>query len=203
MASVELELVVSKEQRNFAKHFVETYHSYVPTFNSVGRQIDWIIKVDNERCGVIGLGSATYPPCKDVLTYLNMTKNEYKDKFNNFANNWRFCLLTNEKNVGTRVLKLFRQYAPLVWKEAYGDNLEYIVTFVGGGNTGAVYKADNWICIGHTAGLPEHTSVSMKWNSSAEISNKFVKPTGDDRKLIFIHKVNSNVKVVAHKILLW
>ena len=72
------------------------------------------------------------------------------------------------------------------WKKKYGDDLNYILTFVGGGNNGAVYKADNWDMVGETAGLPKHKMVSMKWNDKEELKEKFVKPTGENKKLIFV-----------------
>ena len=43
--------------------------------------------------------------------------------------------------------------------------MKYLITFVAGGNNGAVYKADNWTLIGKTSGLPSHKSLSMKWNT--------------------------------------
>lgn len=170
---------------NIARRIVENYHSYVPTWDSVGRRIDWVIMLDKEIVGVIGIGSATYPPCKDILTRLGVSKEEYKGIFNNIANNWRFCLIKSVPNLGTMVLKKVREIAPYAWKEKYGDDLKYLITFVGGGKNGAVYKADNWEMIGYTSGLPEHSSVSMKWDSGEELKQKFVKPTGEDRKMIF------------------
>jgi hypothetical protein len=170
---------------NIARRIVENYHSYVPSWDSVGRRIDWIIMLDKEIVGVIGIGSATYPPCKDILTRLGVSKEEYKSIFNNIANNWRFCWMKSVPNLGTMVLKRVREIAPYAWKEKYGDDLKYLITFVGGGNNGAVYRADNWEMIGYTSGLPSHESVSMKWDSGEELKQKFVKPTGEDKKMIF------------------
>ena len=68
--------------------------------------------------------------------------------------------------------------------------MDYILTFVGDGHNGAVYKADNWSMIGKTSGLPKHKSVSMKWDSNESLKKKFVKPTGENSKLIFIKKLN-------------
>lgn len=187
---VELKLITSEEERDIAKKIVETYHSYVPTFNSVGRRIDWLVLVDNEICGMIGIGSSTYPPCKDLLNKLCMTKMQYKDIFNNIANNWRFCMSKRIPNVGTQVLKQLRKQAPIEWEKKYGDKLRYIITFVSGGNNGAVYLADNWEAIGYTAGLPKHKSVSMKWDDNECIKQKFVKPTGENRKIILFKQLN-------------
>lgn len=187
---VELKLITTEEERNIAKEIVETYHSYVPTFNSVGRRIDWLVLVNNEICGMIGIGSSTYPPCKDLLNRLNMTKLEYKNIFNNISNNWRFCMSKRIPNVGTQVLKQLRKQAPIEWEKKYGDKLLYLITFVAGGNNGAVYLADNWEQIGYTAGLPKHKSVSMKWDDNEGIKQKFVKPTGENRKIIFFKKLH-------------
>ena len=64
---VELKLILIEKDKNTAKNIVENHHSYVPTFKSVGRRLDWLIFVDNEVKGMIGVGSSTYPPCKDVF----------------------------------------------------------------------------------------------------------------------------------------
>ncbi len=92
-------------------------------------------------------------------------------------------------NAGSQILKQLRQLAPIEWKKKYGDDLKYLITFVGGGNNGAVYKADNWEMIGETAGLPKHKSSSMKWNNKEELKDLFVKPTGENKKMIFIRRI--------------
>jgi len=189
-----LQLVESDIQKKLVKNIIEKHHSYVPTAKSVGRRIDWLIYEDDKfpsNCiGMIGIGSSVYPPPKDMLNYIGMSKNEYKDNFNSFANNWRFCMTKSIKNAGTQILKQVRELAPVEWKTKYGDDLTHLITFVGGGNNGAVYKADNWDMIGKTAGLPKHKVVSMKWNSKEELKQLFVKPTGENKKLIFAIHLN-------------
>ena len=191
---MQLQLVESDIQKKLVKNIIEKHHSYVPTAKSVGRRIDWLIyeddKFPSECIGMIGIGSSVYPPPKDMLNYIGMSKNEYKDNFNSFANNWRFCMTKSIKNAGTQILKQVRELAPVEWKTKYGDDLTHLITFVGGGNNGAVYKADNWNMIGKTAGLPKHKVVSMKWNSKEELKQLFVKPTGENKKLIFAIHLN-------------
>ncbi len=87
-------------------------------------------------------------------------------------------------NAGTQILKQLRLFAPIAWKEKYDDELKWLITFVAGGNTGAVYLADNWKIIGKTAGLPKHKSSSMKWNTGEQLKELFVKPTGENKKII-------------------
>ena len=188
-----LQVVESDLQKRLVKSIITKHHSYVPSNRSVGRRIDWLIYEDDEfpsRCiGMIGIGSSVYPPPKDLLRYVGMTKSEYKDNFNSFANNWRYCMTEQIPNAGSQILKLLRHHAPIEWEKKYKNFLTHLITFVGGGNNGAVYRADNWDMVGHTAGLPEHDMVSMKWNDKEELKTKFVKPTGENKKLIFVTSV--------------
>ncbi|HRR49600.1 MAG TPA: DUF4338 domain-containing protein [Bacteroidales bacterium] len=184
-----LYLVKTDKEKRICKSIIEKYHSYVPSFKSVGRRIDWLIEYQDELVGMIGIGSSTYPPPKDLLRYLNISKEEYRKTFNSFANNWRFCLIKKIPNLGTMVLKEMRCNAGIEWKKKYNNDLHYIITFVGEGRDGAVYKADNWVRIGETSGLPKHKSVSMKWDDNKSLKNKFVKPTGENKKMIFIKKI--------------
>ena len=194
---ITLQLVETDIQKKMVKNIIEKHHSYVPSNRSVGRRIDWLIYHSGhqnlfgleEPIGMIGVGSSVYPPPKDILSYVGMTKSEYKDNFNSFANNWRYCLTKSIPNLGSQVLKQLREQGLLQWKSKYGDDLKYLITFVGGGNNGAVYKADNWKHIGYTAGLPEHKSSSMKWNNKSELKELFIKPTGENKKIIFIKEV--------------
>ena len=195
--SISFELVQFRMQKMQVKDIIENHHSYVPTSASVGRRIDWLIYHTDytnilgiqEPVGMIGIGSSVYPPPKDLLSYVGMTKSEYKDNFNSFANNWRYCLTKSIPNLGSQVLKQLRFHAPIEWNRKYGNFLTHLVTFVGGGKNGAVYKADNWEMIGETAGLPMHKSSSMKWHSKKQLKDLFVKPTGENKKLIFIKKI--------------
>ena len=140
--------VKTKEQKDAVKYIIENYHSYVPTNASVGRRIDWLIYEDDifgsQPIGMIGLGSSVYPPPKDILRRMGVSKDEYRTIFNSIANNWRFCMIKSIPNAGTQILKKLRELAPIAWKDKYENDLKILITFVAGGNNGAVYLADNW-----------------------------------------------------------
>ena len=112
-----LEQVESDSQKQLVQFIIEEYHSYVPSAVSVGRRIDWLIYDDTivnqfslpQPIGMIGIGSSVYPPPKDILNYVKMKKDVYKDNFNSFANNWRFCMREKIKNAGTQILKELRR----------------------------------------------------------------------------------------------
>ena len=190
-----LEEVKTKEQKDAVRYIIKNYHSYVPTSDSVGRRIDWLIYEDDgfgaRPVGMIGLGSSVYPPPKDILIEMGVSMEQYRTIFNSIANNWRFCMIKSIPNAGTQILKQLRTIAPAAWKQKYGDDLKILITFVAGGNNGAVYLADNWKVIGKTAGLPEHKSSSMKWDNAEQLKEKFVKPTGENQKLILYKDIRS------------
>ena len=196
---ISLELVENELASKMVKKIIENFHSYVASNNSVGRRIDWLIyhkDVESfgipQPIGMIGVGSSVYPCPKAILEYLGKKADEYREPnhFNTIANNWRFCMTVSIKNAGTQILKQLRQQAPIEWKNKYGDDLTHIITFVAGGNNGAVYKADNWEYIGKTAGLAkERESFSVKWSSAEHLAKTFIPPTGENKKLIFIKKL--------------
>lgn len=186
---LELTTVETSTEKELVKNLISQHHSYVKSYTSVGRRLDWLVRLDGLVVGMIGLGSATYPPPKDLLAFLCLDKASYRNIFNQVANNWRFCLAISKPNLGTQVLKELRHQAPACWGNKYGDELLWLVTFVGGGNNGAVYKADNWSLVGETSGLPPHKSSSMKWHNKEQLSKLFVKPTGENKKLIFVKKL--------------
>ena len=187
--------VKTKEQKDAVKYIIENYHSYVPTNASVGRRTVWLIYEDDifgsQPIGMIGLGSSVYPPPKDILRRMGVSKDEYRTIFNSIANNWRFCMIKSIPNAGTQILKKLRELAPIAWKDKYENDLKILITFVAGGNNGAVYLADNWEVIGKTAGLPKHKSSSMKWDKSEQLKEKFVKPTGENQKIILYKDIRS------------
>ena len=187
--TISLLVANDKTSKDFIKETITQFHSYVPSTSSVGRRIDWVVFNDDKPIGMIGIGSSVYPPPKDILKHTKLSIKEYKNKFNSFANNWRFCMREKIRNAGTQILKELRRQAPLYWKQKYNDDLLYLITFVAGGNNGAVYKADNWSQIGKTSGLPPHKSISMKWDTHESLKEKYVKPTGENKKLIFFKKI--------------
>ena len=196
---IKLVIANDKVSKDFIKETITNYHSYVPSTSSVGRRIDWVVFNDDKPIGMIGIGSSVYPPPKDILKHTKLSIKEYKNKFNSFANNCRFCMRESIRNAGTQILKELRRQAPLYWKQKYNDDLLYLITFVAGGNNGAVYKADNWSQIGQTSGLPPHKSISMKWDTHESLKEKYVKPTGENKKLIFFKRIRTKQEHLSSK----
>lgn len=187
MSKLNIRIAETKEQKRMADDIVVRYHSYVASARTVGRCIKYLIYYENELVGTFWIGSGFKPTPKAILNYFEKSQSEFDGMFNSVADNKRFCMIKQIPNLGTQVLKAVRNRAKKDWYERYGDDLVAIITTIGDGKKGSVYLADNWSKIGETAGLPKNRkSVSMKWDDSEGIKEKYVKPTGEDKKIILI-----------------
>jgi len=185
--SLEIYIASSKEDKKIADDIVVKHHSYVANPKTVGRCVKYLIKYNGKYVGTFWIGSGFKPTPKAILNFFNIGQKEFDKMFNMVADNKRFCMIESIPNLGTQILKAIRKRAKNDWKTLYGDDLIAIVTTIGSGKKGSVYLADNWKSIGETAGLPKYRkSVSMKWNDEDEIKQRYVKPTGEDKKTIFI-----------------
>jgi hypothetical protein len=183
----EITIAESKSDKTLADSIVIQHHSYVASAKTVGRCMKYLIHGNDGLLGTFWLGSGFKPTPKALLNFLGKTQKEFDPMFNSVADNKRFCLIGHTPNLGSRVLSAIRKRSPEDWKNRYGDELLAIVTTIGAGKTGAVYLADNWVQIGETSGLPSsRKSVSMKWDEDSTIKERFVKPTGENKKKILI-----------------
>lgn len=186
---VTLTIAETKEEKELANKIVIDHHSYVASARTVGRVIKYLVWYEGRVVGTFWVGSGFKPTPKAILDFFGVSQREYDKMFNQVADNKRFAMAERIENLGTQILKAVRHRVRKDWKERYGDDLLAIVTTIGGGKTGAVYLADNWKKIGETAGLPANRkSVSMKWNDEEEIATRYVKPTGENKKIILISK---------------
>jgi len=186
---LKLTLASSTEEKRIADKIVVDFHSYVASARTVGRVMKYLIWYNGRIVGTFWVGSGFKPTPKAILNSFGKSQSEFDKIFNEVADNKRFAMAEAIPNLGSQILKLVRNRCGQDWFDRYGDRLQAIVTTIGDGKTGSVYLADNWEKIGETAGLPDkRKSVSMKWNDSTEIKERFVKPTGENKKTILITK---------------
>lgn len=141
-----IHLQISNKSDGQVRSLMEIHYSHPKGF--VGRQIIYKIYDDYKFLGAIAGGSATqHLPGRDEF---------FGDSFklNQVINNTFFHLLpTDLKNVGTQVLKLWRQKVVEDWVKFYEEDVIGFETLVELPRTGALYKADNWIYTGTTKGF--------------------------------------------------
>ena len=184
---ISLSIAETPSDKKLADQIVINHHSYVASARTVGRCLKYLIHYENRIIGTFWIGSGFKPTPKAILNYFNMSQKDYDKIFNQVADNKRFCMSERIPNIGSQVLKQVRNRAAKDWMNRYNDELIAIITTIGPSHNGSVYLADNWKLIGETAGLPgNRKSVSMKWDDTEGIKEKYVKPTGENKKKILI-----------------
>ena len=187
MNRIEITIANTPQEKKIADNIVINHHSYVASARTVGRCLKYLIHFDNRIIGTFWIGSGFKPTPKAILNHFNLGQKEYDAIFNSIADNKRFCMSERIPNIGSQILKQIRNRAKTDWKNRYGDELRAIITTIGPSHNGSVYLADNWKVIGETAGLPSNRkSVSMKWDDKQNIKEKYIKPTGENKKKIMI-----------------
>jgi hypothetical protein len=161
----------SVKDPEFAHFFVSHYPG---SKGVMGRRFLYKIYKDDIFIGIIGGASAPGGYIMRKFAEFFKTKDNQS-----ILNNNIYRLTHHEKNLGTRVLKLFRKRLFEDYLEKYGEVLLGLVTFVEPPRTGSIYKADNWSYLGKTKG--------MRCTRRKEQDNKRTF-TKDKPKLIFAIK---------------
>lgn len=172
-----LDLVKSTEQMKLFVNCIDKFHSYKKFKHSPTRNIRYLVYegASGNHIGAVGLSSATIAvACRDK--FIGWTGDVKMIHLNKLANNSRYCMISDNitiKNAASMTLKHLRVQGAKDWKSRYGDELILIETFVQPeregeykGNTnrnGSVYRADNWIDVGMTAGVSIQKSPLLLW----------------------------------------
>jgi len=164
---------------------------YVKNKGTQGAQIHFLINYEDVYCGIISGASAVYGVKGRDEFFKIPQEQKIKQKFYLPAiiNNTVFRLENHEKNLGTRILKLWRNNISILWQTIYEIPVIGFETFVVEEDyrKGSMYKADNWIYCGITSGSTK-THNGMKNKSQRLqttkkliyckwIKNKFIVPT--------------------------
>ena len=127
---------------------------YIENKGSHGQQLHFIVWYNSKIVGIISGASSVYA-VKTRDDFFGITK-ENRQKFflPAIVNNSVFRLEYHEKNLATKVLSLWRRVTAKLWEEIYGVKVIGFETFVieTGYRKGTLYKADNWVYVGETAG---------------------------------------------------
>lgn len=159
---------------------------YIPNHGTFGQQMHYLIALnvagggEKEIIGIISGASAVYA-VKSRDDYFGLNSQNKKVALNCIVNNTVFRLEKHLPNLGTQVLRRWRQQVAKDWESRYGVAVHGFETFVieDDHRKGAVYKADNWDFIGETAGSTKtHKGMGTKHER-----------LNTERKLIFVKKV--------------
>lgn len=157
----------------------------------VGRNICYIIEIDGVYYGSIVGGSSTlHLVGRDE--FFGITKETKKLFLKSIINNIFFHIeKVNGKypvrNMGTKVLSIFRKQVAEDWKEKYNDDVLGFESLVELPRTGEVYKRDGWTEVGVTKG---NTCKRVAGNGTDTWTGRRVWDTKNLRpKRVFVKKV--------------
>lgn len=194
-----IRLLSTHDEREQAKSFVNTNHSYIQWADRPSRKIYWSLWENERMVGVFGLGSAFHRP-KAVQDYME----RHTLAFNEVANNIVYCLSGHtDRNTGSKFLALLRRDAIRVWRERYGDTCRAFQTFILPPRTGAMYKADNWHVIGMTSGTSSLRAKTIKPSEvslypSEKVERRVFK--SGEVKYLFRYPVHTEAKIILMRL---
>ena len=156
-SNITISVIPSNETEMMAR-LIETYHSYKPTADLVGRSINFWIKKNNEIIGMIGFGNSFMTiGCRDSLIGW---KDEQKIKrLQSIANNWKYCLKPHpeKENITSQVMREVYKKLPALWEKKYKDKLVLLETLVEPPYKGNSYKSAGWLNLGESKGFEVKT----------------------------------------------
>lgn len=204
LSEITFKEVNSKNRQRAFRELTKKWHGYKPKSDYVGRQMNYLLSMDNKPIGTIGLGSPILLlPTRDehIGWGRDTTYNEDNPKWKNLqkiANNWRFTLKPNlPKNTGSKVLSRLLKLAKNDWKSKYGEQLYLLETLVEPPYTGKVYLASGWDFIGYTSGFtskrPDGSAIPFGKKKNTGEYSKLLSKNGTV-KLVFLKPLNKSWK---------
>jgi hypothetical protein len=120
--------------------------------DTCNRRLNWNVYSDSgEVLAGVGVNSAILAlGVRD--SFIGWDSAARRKHLNQVANNYRFAVRRQEKNLGSRILRILGVVARKEWKNRYGDDLLLLETLVKPPWTGTVYQASGWSYVGMTKG---------------------------------------------------
>jgi hypothetical protein len=151
--------VTTDELRELWNEIVLTYHSYRADTKFAGRRLDYLIYATDAAgnplypIGALGFGSAILPMPRCLDRFIGWTRLQRTWMLRYVVYNYRFTLTPAARpNDGSKVLGLVRRLLPRDWERKYGWRPVLLVSFLGPGKKGTVYRAAGWRVLGYTKG---------------------------------------------------
>lgn len=145
--------VRSMEQRRYQQLMEE--HHYLGFLPKIGETL-WYVALWGEQWIALLSFSAAAWKCAARDRWIGWDYRHQYARLKWVVNNSRFLLLPHGgvKNLGSRILSLCRRRIRTDWQERFGHSVLLLETFVDPLRfRGTVYRADNWLWVGHTKGF--------------------------------------------------
>lgn len=145
--------VLSFEEARY-RELMQTHH-YLGDLPKIGETLWYVATLRDEWVALLTFSAAALK-CAIRDRWIGWDFRHQYDRLKLVANNSRFLILPrwHRPNLGSRTLALCEKRIQDDWRERFGHPLLLIETFVDPQRyQGTVYKAANWLCLGHTKGF--------------------------------------------------
>ena len=182
---------------------------YISNNGCHGQQLHYLILEDGNPIGIISGASAVYSvKARDDFFDLAKDKSTKHAQLSSIINNVVYRLESSKPNQASSILAQWRKRICQDWQFLYQTPVAGFETFVIEGNQndsgevctnrnrkGSLYLADNWSCVGNTAGSTKsHAAESGSGGMLSASTRKDV-----CSKLIFVKKVRGVVPSTTYK----
>lgn len=145
--------VVSFEEARY-QELMQAHH-YLGALPKIGETLWYVAMLREEWVALLSFSVAALK-CAVRDKWIGWDHRRQYDRLKLVANNSRFLILPqwHRPNLGSRTLALCEQRIQHDWLERFGHPLVLMETFVDPQRyQGTVYRAANWLCLGHTKGF--------------------------------------------------
>jgi hypothetical protein len=182
---------------------------YISNNGCHGQQLHYLILEDAKPIGIISGASAVYSvKARDEFFDLSKDKDTKHAQLSSIINNVVYRLESSKPNQASSILAKWRKQIAKDWQFLYQTPVAGFETFVIEGNQndagevctdrirkGSLYLADNWSCVGSTAGnTKSHSAATGSGGLLAASTRKDV-----CSKLIFVKKVKGVIPSTTYQ----
>lgn len=183
---LELEIAKPGGSLRIWREYVAQYHA-LGDKKMFGSRLHYFIKSDGRILGCLQFSASAWA-LKPRDEWIGWSAADRKERLHLIANNSRFVIAPSVriKNLASRTLSIAAKQIKRDWLDAYSYAPVLLETFVDTSvHRGTIYKASNWLCLGHTQGRGR-----MDCRHDAAISPKaiFVYPLQPDFKDVLTGK---------------
>jgi len=153
LQDIQVRIVASNEEARY-QELMQAHH-YLGALPKIGETLWYVATWHNEWVALLVFSVAALK-CAVRDKWIGWKYRHQYDRLKLVANNSRFLILPqwHLPNLGSRVLGLCEQRIQNDWLERFGHPLLLMETFVDPTHfQGTVYRAANWVCLGHTKGF--------------------------------------------------
>jgi hypothetical protein len=182
LSEVHLRPVLPLEEQRFQKLMQE--HHYLGAMPKISETL-WYVAIFADQWVALVSFSAAALKCSPRDRWIGWDFRHQYDRLKLLTNNSRFLILPqwHFPNLASRILSLCQKRLPADWKTLFGHPVVLLETFVDPKRfRGTIYKAANWIYVGHTKGFHR--------------TRKGYSATAHSPKMVFLKPLISDVKAL-------